>query len=149
MPPVRPKASSLGARHTMQANRSVSNVEVLLRHALWRDGPRGYRLHPPLPGRPDLVFGRHKLAVFVHGCYWHQCPDCSLPVPKANREFWTEKFAATEVRDAAVMMRLRDDGWDCLVIWEHEIRSDVNLAAARVRTEVERRANGGTNGRIS
>ena len=116
----RPLPSSENARRTMQANRRVSGRELEMRAAVWRTGARGYRVHSKLPGRPDLAFPGVRLAVFVHGCFWHRCPSCSLPTPKANREFWEAKFAENLARDDRVVAELRVLGWDWIVIWEHE-----------------------------
>ena len=108
----------------MQANRAVSARELAFRHALWRSGVRGYRVDSRLPGRPDLTFPRLKLAVFVHGCFWHACPTCTLPAPRANAAFWHEKFIEHRRRDKAAEEALRQLGWTPVIIWEHEIRPD-------------------------
>ena len=120
----------------MQANRRVSGRELEMRAAVWRTGARGYRVHSKLPGRPDLAFPGVRLAVFVHGCFWHRCPSCSLPTPKANREFWEAKFAENLARDDRVVAELRVLGWDSIVIWEHEIRRDADAAAATISDAV-------------
>lgn len=95
--------------------------EVSLRRALWAAGLR-YRLHDKrLPGTPDIVFARARLAVFVHGCFWH-CHGCerSQRLPKANADFWRTKLARNVERDAEVQRRLRDLGWRTVVVWECE-----------------------------
>jgi DNA mismatch endonuclease (patch repair protein) len=124
VPAVRPAPSSENARQTMRANRRVSRREVAFRRALWEAGARGYRLDSRLPGRPDLVFPRLHLAVFVHGCFWHRCLICNPATPKANADFWADKFADNVRRDQRTQAALTDAGWTCLVIWEHEIRPD-------------------------
>jgi DNA mismatch endonuclease (patch repair protein) len=120
----------------MRANRRVSGAEVKFRRALWAAGARGFRRGERLPGRPDVVFPRLRLAVFVHGCYWHRCPTCNLALPKANREFWRAKFAANVSRDRRVANALARTGWDVMVIWEHEIRPDPSSVARRLTAEV-------------
>ncbi len=120
----------------MQANRAVSRREVAFRKALWAAGARGYRIHPRLPGRPDLVFPRLKLAVFVNGCYWHLCGICRLPIPKANREFWVKKLGENARRDQIAGERLRESGWETLTVWEHEIRPDPVPRAISLADEV-------------
>jgi DNA mismatch endonuclease, patch repair protein len=132
----RPPASSLNALRTMQANRRVSGLEVRLRRALWDAGVRGYRLHRRLPGRPDLTFGRAHLAVFVHGCFWHQCPKGHLPAPKANAEFWQAKFVENRRRDEAASTGLADMGWRVMTLWECDLREDMSRAVDLVRQEV-------------
>jgi DNA mismatch endonuclease (patch repair protein) len=124
----------------MRANRAVSRREVAFRKALWAAGARGYRLHPPLPGKPDLFFPKLGLAICVNGCFWHYCPSCNLPKPKANGEFWARKLAATRARDIAMTRLLEESGIDTIVVWEHDIRPDPRPTAAAVaRVVAERR----------
>jgi DNA mismatch endonuclease, patch repair protein len=101
--------------------------EVRLRRALWSRGLR-YRLAAGLPGRPDLVFPRAKIAVFVDGCFWHGCPQHAT-TPKNNAEFWAKKIARTRERDAAVNLALSAAGWRVIRLWEHEIRAGTDHAA--------------------
>lgn len=131
--PPRPTASSLNALRTMQANRRVSKLEIRLRKALWAAGVRGYRLHARIPGRPDLVYTRARLAVFVHGCFWHQCPKGHLPAPRANADFWQEKFRQNRARDDAAVASLSTMGWQVLTLWECDLRADMASCVERVR----------------
>jgi DNA mismatch endonuclease (patch repair protein) len=108
----------------MRANRQVSRRETAFRHALWRQGARGYRLHHSLPGRPDIAFPALRLAVFINGCFWHVCPTCRPPQPRANAAFWRDKLAANVERDVRVHQALQEANWEVLVVWEHEIRPD-------------------------
>jgi DNA mismatch endonuclease, patch repair protein len=66
----------------------------------------------------DIVFARQRLAIFVDGCFWHQCPEHSH-VPQANPGYWERKLARTVERDARVTERLADAGWTVIRIWEH------------------------------
>ncbi len=135
-----PAASSENARNTMRANRSVSGLESRLRSALWAAGARGYRVQPPLPGRPDVVFPVERMAVFVHGCFWHACRECNLPMPKANAEFWASKLARNAERDREVERQLQTIGWVVVGVWEHEIRVDLDAVVHRLlRERVDRR----------
>jgi DNA mismatch endonuclease (patch repair protein) len=126
----------MNARETMRANRAESAREIAFRRALWLQGVRGYRVHQSLPGRPDLAFPRLRLAVFLNGCFWHRCPACSLPSPRANAEFWRQKLAANVQRDADVRGKLEGLGWTVLTIWEHEIRPDPRPRAAALAEQV-------------
>ena len=130
---MRPAASSYNALRTMQANRRVSGLERRFRGALWAGGVRGYRLHAKLPGRPDLVFGRVQLALFIHGCFWHQCPKGHLPAPKANGEFWAKKFSENRLRDDAAVEGLEALGWNVVIMWECDLRKDMAAAVDRIR----------------
>ena len=81
-----------------------------------------FRLHrKDLPGRPDLVFPKHRAVVFVHGCFWHRHGGCRYAyTPKTRVRFWTEKFRRNVVRDRQQEVALRGLGWRVLVIWECE-----------------------------
>jgi len=92
--------------------------EMLIRRGLHAQGFR-YRLQDRgLPGRPDLVFPRYKAVILVHGCFWHghDCPMFRLPVTRS--EFWAEKIAANQRRDAIVHEALLALGWRVLTVWE-------------------------------
>lgn len=130
---TRPAASSYNALRTMQANRRISGLETRFRKALWSAGLRGYRVHARLPGRPDLAFRRRKLAIFVHGCYWHQCPKGHLPAPKANAEFWAAKFRENRRRDEVAAIKLAAMGWTVMTLWECDLRADTAGAVESVR----------------
>ena len=95
--------------------------ELAVRHVAHRLGLR-FRLHrKELPGCPDLVFPKYRLAVLVHGCFWHRHQGCRYAyTPKSRVAFWTEKFAGNVARDRRNESALRDLGWDVLVIWECE-----------------------------
>lgn len=91
---------------------------------------RRYRLNnASLPGKPDLVFGAMRKAIFVHGCFWHG-HDCKRGArqPKDNAAYWRAKIARNVARDRASLKALRDDDWSALVIWECETRDDAALA---------------------
>lgn len=108
----------------MSANRGKdTGPEVALRRALWDAGIRGYRKNwKKAPGRPDIAFPGKKIAIFVHGCYWHGCPVCNFPLPKHNRNFWKEKFERNKKRDVAKVNALKKAGWRVVVVWEHQVR---------------------------
>ena len=72
-------------------------------------------------GKPDFIFPKLKLAVFVAGCFWHGCPQHATR-PKGNAAFWRRKFATNQARDRAVNRALRRDGWRVVRIWEHTLR---------------------------
>ncbi|MDE3135079.1 MAG: DNA mismatch endonuclease Vsr [Acidobacteriota bacterium] len=72
-----------------------------------------------LPGKPDLVFLRHRKVIFVHGCFWHRHPGCALArLPKSKLEFWLPKLTGNRRRDLRDLRRLRRAGWHVKVIWE-------------------------------
>lgn len=94
-----------------------------------------FRLHRrDLPGRPDLVFPRHRKVVFVHGCFWHRhrCP-AGRSSPSVNAPLWRAKFRRNVARDRAALGELRALGWNSLVVWECETRgSDADQLQARI-----------------
>ena len=96
-----------------------TSPELVVRKALWRLGAR-YRLHrKDLPGKPDIVLGPRRLAIFVHGCFWHghDCPR-GARVPKANRDYWLAKIARNRARDGCNQQALEAAGWRVETIWE-------------------------------
>ena len=97
--------------------------EMAVRRLLHRAGHR-YRLHrPDLPGKPDLVFPKHRLALFIHGCFWHRHGCKRSTTPKSNAEYWAEKFRRNKERDHENREALEGLGWKHRVIWECEAQT--------------------------
>lgn len=97
--------------------------EMTVRRMIHGAGYR-YRLHDKrLPGKPDLVFAGRRKVIFVHGCFWHS-HSCRVGerAPQQNAEFWAAKRARTFERDAGQLERLREAGWQPLVVWECELK---------------------------
>lgn len=111
----------------MSANKGKNTgPEVKLRKSLQQSGLTEYKLHPKgLPGRPDIIFPRSRLAIFVNGCYWHRCPTCKLPLPKSNRAFWRMKFKLNMERDRRNLLELRAQGWKALTLWECKLERNL------------------------
>ena len=108
-----------------------TSPELKVRRMLWAMGLR-YRLHrKDLPGAPDIVLPGRKLAIFVHGCFWHG-HDCArgARVPKQNRDYWTGKIGRNRARDIASQAALEALGWTPLVLWECDLK---DAAALKVR----------------
>ena len=122
---------------TMRAVHSRDTApEMIVRRFLHAAGLR-FRLHDQrLPGAPDLVFPNRRVALFVHGCFWHQHPDCQAASrPKSRRDYWDRKLDGNVARDARHLIDLAVAGWTAMVIWECESRNLQRLAAlaARIR----------------
>lgn len=114
-------------KRSMRANRGRdTGPELRLRRALWAAGLRGYRVaRKELPGKPDVTFGPARLAVFVHGCFWHRCPHCPpRSSPKTNRAYWEAKFDGNVARDARQRAELEALGWRVMVVWECQLRKE-------------------------
>lgn len=106
--------------------------EMQVRRALHQAGFR-YRLHrADLPGCPDLVFPRHSMALFVHGCFWHWHGCTRSRMPKSNVSYWTKKISRNKNRDDLARSKLEKLGWSYRVIWECEISAGVE----RISTEL-------------
>lgn len=102
--------------------------EMAVRRAAHAIGLR-FRLHRrDLPGTPDLIFPRHRVALFVHGCFWHRHDGCAkASTPSSRVEFWAAKFAENVARDARKQALLLEAGWRPIVIWECETRKPHEL----------------------
>jgi len=103
--------------------------------ALLRPIAPGYRLNrPDLPGRPDIVYAGRKLAIFVHGCFWHG-HDCArgARMPKTNAVYWQAKIARNRARDARTLAAYAPMGWRALVVYECELKD-----GERLRSRLER-----------
>lgn len=108
--------------------------ELAVRAALRMAGITGYRLHcAKVPGRPDVAFVNRKVAVFVHGCFWHGCPHHPKGRVKSHAAWWRGKIGANRARDRRKAAALRRAGWSVITMWE--CRSKKNMAAQVARVE--------------
>jgi DNA mismatch endonuclease, patch repair protein len=107
--------------------RGNKDTEIALIHILREYHISGWRRNQPVFGKPDFVFPKRKVAVFVDGCFWHGCP-IHLTSPKNNQEFWEKKLKANKDRDKLVNRELRKKGWMVLRIWEHELKEKEKVA---------------------
>jgi DNA mismatch endonuclease (patch repair protein) len=101
--------------------------ELAVRSLLHRLGYR-FRLHrKDLPGTPDLVLARHRVAIFVHGCFWHGHRCKADKMPKSRTDYWGPKIEANKARDARKARQLRKLGWRVLSVWECELKQPERL----------------------
>lgn len=121
----------------VQRSRCMSRIrsrdtkpELVLRRALFQRGLR-FRVRTTLKGKPDVVFTRARLSIFVDGCFWHGCPEHGTN-PKSNSSYWDAKLARNRERDAEVTAALEAEGWEVVRYWDHDIRNDVD----RVTNEI-------------
>jgi DNA mismatch endonuclease, patch repair protein len=113
----------------------ATKPEIAVRSILHRMGFR-FRLATgrALPGRPDIVLPKHRVVVFVHGCFWHRHKECRYAyTPKSREAFWQQKFSANVARDLRVRQRLQAEGWKVTVVWECELSNE-----QRIRDRVQR-----------
>ena len=123
---------------TMRAVRSRdTGPEMVVRRFLHAAGLR-FRLHDRrLPGVPDLVFPSRRVALFVHGCFWHQHPSCAAADrPRSHVDYWTRKLDGNMARDERHRANLKAAGWKVLVIWECETRD--RSALLRLTKKIKR-----------
>ena len=112
-------------RRTMRANRGKETApERALRAALRAAGLTGYRKNvSALPGRPDVVIPRLRIAVFVHGCFWHGCRRCARNLrPATNSRYWEAKIAMNRERDERNRAALAERGYEVVTLWECEFK---------------------------
>jgi DNA mismatch endonuclease, patch repair protein len=132
-----PRPKDAAATAVMRGNvRRDTRPELALRKALWRAGLRYYVDWPVrLAGRrirPDVVFPRRKVAVFLDGCYWHGC-ELHWKVPQHNTDYWIDKIRRNRERDERTSSELSAAGWTVIRLWEHD---DVTDAVKRVSAAV-------------
>lgn len=124
---------------TIQArSRNMSHIrskntqpELILRKLLFSKGFR-YRIHYPLQGKPDIVFPKKKIAIFVHGCFWHGHGCKNDHISKTNSKFWKEKIKNNQSRGLKTLKILRKEGWSVFILWECEIEKSLALVAKRI-----------------
>jgi len=131
MPDVFTKAkrSAVMSRIRGRGNKAteLALIKLLRQHRI-----TGWRRNQTVFGKPDFLFRRNRLALFVDGCFWHGCPKhCKLPT--GNRAFWQKKFAANKARDRRVNRELRRLGWRVIRIWEHDLSKRGKACIRRIR----------------
>ena len=111
--------------------------EVKLRKLLYAHGIRGYRVHCNLKGKPDIVFVKKRIAIFIDGCFWHKCPVC-FQEPETRKEFWMKKIQSNVDRDNKVNTQLKDEGWIVMRFWEHDVRKNPDVIVKKISEMTEK-----------
>lgn len=117
----------------MAAIRSKGNkaTEIKLISIFRAHGITGWRRNQKLSGKPDFVFRKERLAVFVDGCFWHGCPKHSR-TPRSNVAYWEKKLARNKARDKRVSRELRTHAWRVVRIWEYQLKNE-EMIVRRIR----------------
>jgi DNA mismatch endonuclease (patch repair protein) len=110
--------------------RGNKDTEIALAKLFRRHKITGWRRNQKIFGKPDFIFSKYRLAVFVDGCFWHGCPKHATK-PANNRAFWRRKLAGNKTRDRVVNRVLRREGWRVVRIWEHELAKKTELRLLR------------------
>lgn len=123
-----PEPSSEHISVVMKSNKGKNTKPELRVRGLLRElGYPGYRINwKKVPGKPDIAFPGRKIAIFVNGCFWHNCPRCNLPLPKTHTDFWKNKFDVNVERDRRKVHELESLGWAVITIWECELNDEID-----------------------
>lgn len=111
-----------------------TSIELMVRRYLFALGYR-YRVnYKALPGKPDIVFTKKKIAIFIHGCYWHghDCGSRYAHSSKSNKSYWGPKIQRTQQRDQEHIEALEYDGWNVIVLWECQLKGNYNYILAQL-----------------
>lgn len=112
-----------------------TKIELMLRRALWKAGIRGYRVNAKLPGKPDIVFKKYKVAIFCDGDFWHGKDFDELKVRLTPQ--WLEKIQKNIERDRRNDELLEKDGWVVLHFWETEIIKKIEWCVKKIVTQIK------------
>ncbi len=117
------KSPEARSRNMAKIKCSNTTPEVYIRTLLFRRGMRYRKNYAAVEGKPDLYFPTYRVAVFVHGCYWHRHRECPYAyTPKSNIEFWTKKLEGNRERDERISACLLQQGIRIAIVWECTVR---------------------------
>jgi len=114
-----------------------TSLELYVRKFLYKKGFR-FRVNYKLEGRPDVIFPRKRIAVFINGCFWHQHGCNNSVIPKSNRKFWKNKLSNNIRRDRKVQKILVKEGWKTYRIWECELEERPSKALQRLEDFIKK-----------
>jgi len=106
----------------------LTMIQILRSHHI-----SGWRRNQAVLGKPDFVFPKQKVTLFVDGCFWHGCPQHSN-MPKNNMPFWKKKLQQNKDRDKFVSRELKKLGWKVVRVWEHELKNQSKVVAKIKKT---------------
>lgn len=129
MDKISPKARS---RNMSRIKSKNTGPEIALRKRLFLMGMR-YRTHYRISGKPDIVFVKKRVSIFVNGCFWHGHGCGNDHTPKTKTEFWNEKIISNQERDKRNMKKLEKDTWKVIIVWECEIEKNLNEVTKHIK----------------
>lgn len=106
----------------MSRIRSAGTYPEKQLHTALKDIGLRHRMNPKIAGKPDAIIPSKKIAIFVHGCFWHSC-KLHGHMPKSNLSYWQPKLVRNAARDKVNTMALKKAGWKVLIIWEHDVKA--------------------------
>lgn len=127
---------NLSADDRKKTMRAVKSTGTSLERILWSmlagSGISGWKKNDnSIVGKPDVAFHNKKIAIFIDGCFWHNCPYCKRPFPKNNSNYWSNKINQNCIRDKKINNGLVEMGWKVIRIWEHDIKNSDNYQSIR------------------
>jgi len=114
-----------------------TKIEIKVRHWLYHHGIRYRKNCKDIAGKPDVAIKKYKIAIFIHGCFWHGHETCKLfRLPKTNTEFWEDKISKNIERDKRNIEKLHKLGWNVFVIWECQLNTDFEHTMTILQDEI-------------
>lgn len=113
-----------------------TSIELNLRHELFQKGFRNYRIKNTIYGKPDLIFPKQKIAIFIDWCFWHWCKKC-LRMPHTNKKYWKQKIENNILRDKLVNKVLKKEWRKILRFWEHQIKKELNSVIEKIERNLD------------
>ena len=106
-------------------------------HSFLKGNKIKHKMHPKIEGSPDIVLKDRKTAVFIHGCFWHKCPKCYIE-PKSKKKYWLPKLEKNIQRDKKNKRALKKQGYEVIILWEHEIKRDMPRILKKILNQKSR-----------
>lgn len=114
-----------------------TKIEVQVRHWLYHHGIRYRKNCKDIAGKPDIAIKKYKIAIFVHGCFWHGHENCKFfRLPKSNLEYWEVKLEKNIARDRTNIEALKSKGWHVSIVWECQVKTSFEVSMMSLYDEI-------------